>query len=73
MNKSRPKKKLPRDVNQLAKAIVDIASSDVQPEPEESPRAAAGRKGGTARKETLTPSERSEIAKKAAAARWDNR
>jgi len=73
------KKKLPRDVNESAKSIVDMAT-DENPSEEESsssknPHAVAlgrlgGKKGGKARAEKLSPEERSEIAKKAAKARW---
>ena len=67
------KPKRPRDVNQLAKSIVDIAVGDVK-EPELSAKqlktSKAGRKGGKARARTLTPRERSEIAQVAAQARW---
>jgi hypothetical protein len=63
----------PRDPIQLGKLIVDIATGQVQ-EPEESKtekRArGAGRKGGPARAAALTPEQRSEIARVAAAARW---
>ena len=69
---------MPRDLNQLAKAIVDKAAGDAPPEEERSPesRAAAllGRKGGIrggkARAESLSPRRRKQIAKKAAQARW---
>jgi len=70
------KPKRPRDVNQLAKLVLDIATGE---EPEAMPEEAApkllaavrrGRKGGKARAGTLTPEERSEIARKAAKARW---
>jgi hypothetical protein len=72
--------KLPKhaDVNQLAYAIVQAATNE-EPEPEEQPTknpaaVALGRlgglKGGKARKESLTPERRKEIAKKAASARW---
>ncbi len=67
------KKKRPTDMNQLAKSIVDDATSD-EPDAEESPKAVAGRKGGQkggkARADSLTSEERSEIARKAAKARW---
>jgi hypothetical protein len=75
------KTKMPTDVNQRAKAIVDFATSteDV-PDPDEGKDPAAvalgrkgGLKGGKARAEKLTPEERSEAAKKAAAARWSER
>jgi 1,2-phenylacetyl-CoA epoxidase PaaB subunit len=69
--------KRPRDVNQWAKRMVDIATGqaeDREPTPEEQgkdPAAAAlGRKGGAARAKTMTKEQRSEIAKKAAQKRW---
>ena len=62
--------------NQLAKMIVDLSTGD-ETEPELSPKAKAGRlgglKGGDARAKKLTPAKRSEIARKAAAARWQNK
>ena len=62
----------PRDANQLAKLIVGIASGE---EPDERPEkdeaaVALGRKGGKARAQKLTPEQRAEIAKRAAAKRW---
>jgi hypothetical protein len=69
--------KRPRDPNQLAKRIVDIATGQVEdrePTPEEEgkdPAAVAlGQKGGAARARSTTPEKRSEIAKKAARSRW---
>ena len=60
----------PRDANQLAKRVVDLATgsaSDDVPEP-------AGRaKSAQARAASMTPERRSEIARKAAAARWTAR
>ena len=71
------KPKRPRDPNQLAKLIVDIATGEAPPDPipEKDPAAVAlgrkgGLKGGKARAEKLTPAKRSAIAKKAAKARW---
>lgn len=69
------------DLNQLAKAIVDQATGEAPEEdqapeqPEKNAAAVAlgrlgGLKGGTARAQKLTAEERSEIAKKAAKARW---
>lgn len=59
------------DLNQLAARIVRQATED---EPCESPQQASGRlgglKGGKARAAKLSPAERSEIARKAAQARW---
>jgi hypothetical protein len=68
--------KRPRDPNQLAKAIVDIATGQAQPDVDMEPSGASkfarlgGLKGGKARAEKLTPAQRQEIAQKAAAARW---
>lgn len=71
------KPKRPRDPNQLAKLIVDIATGEAPPDAqsEKDPAAVAlgrkgGLKGGKARAEALTPAKRSAIAKKAAAKRW---
>lgn len=68
----------PKDANQLAKLIADIATGETEDESTESeknPAAVAlgrlgGLKGGKARANSLTPEQRSEIAKKAAAKRW---
>ncbi|HWD40201.1 MAG TPA: hypothetical protein VG944_15230 [Fimbriimonas sp.] len=66
----------PEDTNELAFRIVQQLTGQAPKDPEElsSVRAEAGRKGGLkggkARKEALTPEQRSEIAKKAAAKRW---
>jgi len=76
--------KRPRDPNQLAKMIVDLASGAAaeagppSPDPSKDPAAVSlgrrgGLKGGVARASALTPEQRAEIAKKAAAARWGNR
>jgi hypothetical protein len=75
------KKKL--DMNQLAKAITDIATREEEKnnnkgqkeEPVKNPAAVAlgrlgGLKGGKARAEKLSAKKRSEIAKKAAKVRW---
>lgn len=65
--------KRPRDPNQLAKLMIDIASGETS-ETEETVltrRASkAGAKGGPARAASLTPAQRSEIASAAAQARW---
>jgi len=74
--------KRPRDPNQLAKAIVDLATGAIEDRPgapsaKDSAAADLGRrgglKGGKARAEALTPERRSEIARKAAAARYANK
>jgi hypothetical protein len=76
-------KKRPRDSNQLAKRIADIATGEVEdrePTPEEQGKDPAavslgrrgGIKGGKARARSLSPEKRKEIASKAATARWKN-
>jgi hypothetical protein len=71
--------KRPRDPNQLAKSIIDIATGEAAPD-DDAPESAytkrarsAGRKGGPARSAALTPEQRAEIARAAAAARWKKR
>ena len=68
---------MPRDVNQRAKATLDLFTGERDPEPERVKDPAAvelgrkgGLKGGKRRAEKLSPERRSEIAKKAAQARW---
>ena len=65
------------DFCQLAYAVVQAATdeTDQVEDSTKNPKAVAagskgGKKGGPARKEKLTPEQRSEIAKKAAQARW---
>lgn len=66
------KPKRPRDMNQLAKRIVDITTGEVDDEPDEpTMEQERASRGGEARAEKLTPEERSEIARKAANARWN--
>lgn len=68
MTEKHPKR--PRDPNQLAKSIVDLATG---PAEDKKPLASArkgGLKGSKARMKALTPEQRSEIARTAAAARW---
>ena len=60
----------PRDANQLAKFIVDLATGEA--DEGDLPEDGAGRKGGKARAKKLSPEERSAVAKKAAKARWDS-
>lgn len=68
----------PRDANQTAKHILDQLTGDApkeEPPPVKNAAAVAlgslgGKKGGAARAKALTPEQRSEIAKKAAAGRW---
>ncbi|CAN5834696.1 hypothetical protein BH23CHL8_BH23CHL8_11550 [soil metagenome] len=71
---------MPRDPNQRAKAVVDIATHQREadpPAPPKDPAAVAlgrkgGLKGGKARAEHMTAEERSESARRAAFARWGN-
>jgi len=71
--------KRPRDPNQLAQQIVDIATREAADEKKnekrKNPAAVSlgrlgGRKGGKARAEKLTPERRSKIARLAAQARY---
>jgi hypothetical protein len=72
------KPKRPRDTNQLAKFITEIATGETtEPKPDEkkNPHAVAlgrlgGLKGGKARAKSLSAKKRKEIAKKAAKKRW---
>jgi len=65
--------KRPRDANQLAKLIVDLATGEVQ-EAEASAKVkatrSAGQLGGRSRAQALTPERRADIARLAAQARW---
>lgn len=65
------KPKRPADANQRAKMIVDLATGEVEEAAEEKQGTAGGLVGGKARAAKLSAVERSEIAKKAAAARWN--
>lgn len=74
------RKRRPADLNKLAASIVADATSEEPDDPYQGKDANAvelGRKGGLvggrARAEKLTPEQRSEIARKAAAARWHKR
>lgn len=72
--------KRPRDVNQLAKLVIDIATGQAPDEPDpaasgKNPAAVAlgrlgGKKGGAARAVKLSAEHRRRIAQAAAAARW---
>jgi hypothetical protein len=72
------KKKMPRDLAQISKKILDITTGeDTSPSVDDgkNPHAVAlgrlgGLKGGKARASKLTKEQRSEIARKAAKARW---
>lgn len=74
----RSRKHRPADLNSLAASIVADSVDEDKDEPADGgkdPAAVAlgrkgGLKGGKARAARLTPEQRSEIARKAAAARW---
>jgi hypothetical protein len=74
-------RKRPTDPNELAKRLVDEATGQaprLDPDEGKDPAAVAlgrrgGLKGGKARAAKLTPEQRSEAARKAAAARWQKR
>lgn len=87
-DRSRNQSKRPHDLNQRAASTVARAIGEEpevepvevpEPTPEERHNAAValgrlgGKKGGPARAKKLTKEQRSESARKAAQARWDNR
>jgi len=68
----RPKR--PRDPNQLAKLILDIATGEaenVKPTAPKESKQKGEAKGGTGRARRLTADQRREIAQTAARARWE--
>ena len=71
--------KRPRDLNQLAKLVVDIATGEAEDAMSEKMRnfvplrgSAGGIKGGKARADTLSAEQRREIARNAANTRWQS-
>lgn len=70
----------PRDLNAMASAIVEQATTDAPPvDPKEAKDPLAvelgrrgGLKGGKARAASMTPDERSEAARRAARKRWES-
>ena len=69
--------KRPRDPNQLAKLVVDLATGEAVEvtSPKKDPAAVArgrlgGEKGGRVRADRLTPEDRQASARKAVQARW---
>ncbi len=79
--RSSKNKRRTRDVNQVAKSVVDLVVGNPineDPLPEKNPAAVAlgrlgGLKGGKARAEKLSEERRKEIAKRAAEIRWSSR
>ncbi len=71
------RKKRPTDLNQLAKSLVDDATGNAPDDADSGKNPAAvalgrlgGKKGGPARAKKLSKKRRSQIAKRAAQARW---
>jgi hypothetical protein len=71
--------KRPRDVNQFAAKITELATEGEKPEPDSGKNPAAvalgrlgGNKGGPARAAKLTAEQRKQIAQGAARKRWGN-
>lgn len=70
--------RMPRDPNQLAKAVVDFATGQREPDPAPPAKDPAavelGRRGGLiggkARAAKMTPEQRRDSARRAALARW---
>jgi hypothetical protein len=81
----RSRKPRPRDPNQLAKLVIDIATGQVEDKPDPRPGDSGkdpaavslgrrgGLKGGKARAAAMTPERRVEIARQAAAKRWSSK
>jgi hypothetical protein len=75
------KRKRPADVNKAAFQVVQEATGEIEPtDPDKGKDPAAvalgrkgGLKGGKARAASMTPEQRSDAARKAAAARWSKR
>lgn len=74
-------KRSSKDVNQIATSILEAATGEPQPlttKGTKNPAAVAlgrlgGLKGGRARAKALSPAKRTQIAKKAASARWSKK
>lgn len=64
-----------KDFTQVAFRVAQIATGEAEPDKpltgKKADSSKGGKAGGKARAEKLTPEERSEIAKKAAKARWE--
>lgn len=82
MPKPIKQEKRPKDINQLARHLVELSTSEVETIPVMSTglseyMAAIGRKGGKIggkrRLQTMSPEKRKRIAKRAAAARWKSK
>ena len=65
----RPPKR-PKDINRLAKSIIDLATGQIEDKKPLASASKGGIRGAKARLRVLTPQQRSEIARVAATARW---
>jgi hypothetical protein len=73
--------RMPRDPNQLAKAVVDFATGQREADPPAREKNAAavelgrmgGKIGGKRRAERMTPEQRRDSARRAALARWSTK
>ena len=69
--------KRPADVIGAAVKVMQIATGEIEEDTDDDGKNKAavelGRKGGRAREAKMTPEQRSEVARKAAQARWSNR
>lgn len=68
-------KRSSKDVNEIAASILEQVTQEAEAQPTKNPAAVAlgrmgGLKGGKARAANLSDAQKSEIAKKGAAARW---
>jgi len=75
MPKRSSKHQVPEDVNEIAFRVTQEATDENRPVMAKNPAAvilgrAGGLKGGKARAEKLAPEQRSDIARRAALARW---
>jgi hypothetical protein len=61
------------DAIRVAKILTGEAEEDADDSGKDKAAQALGRKGGAARAKSMTPQRRTEIARKAASARWGNR
>jgi hypothetical protein len=68
---NKPNPKRPRDANQLARSIVELATGQAEEKAVLESARKRGLKGGKARAKALTQEQRSEIASIAARARWN--
>lgn len=71
-------KRSSKDPNQIAASILAAVTAEAEAQPQKNPAAVAlgrmgGLKGGKARAASLSPAKRTQIARKAATARWKSK